>query len=183
MPISLGFGFGSSKSSTTQSIDPYLRGLQESNYLGARSSIPQSYTPTSADQINSYLSPYTDDVVNASMGDLNRQRLMAVNGIGDAATAAHAFGGSRHGVAEGITNSEFARQGGLLSSQLRQQGYSQALGAAQQENQFGFQYPLLLQQILNQSLQGITPTITQNSRGSQMGANLGFSFGGSGGKG
>jgi hypothetical protein len=67
------------------------------------------------------------------MADLERQRLMQQNAIGAQAGQAGAFGGSRHGVAEALTNEAFARQGGQLSAGLRQQGFQTALGASQQD--------------------------------------------------
>lgn len=77
-----------------------------------------------------YESPYTSSVVDASLGDIDRQRQMALNGIGASATAAGAFGGSRHGVAEAETNRAAMQQSGLLGSQLRNQGFQNAQNAA-----------------------------------------------------
>ena len=84
----------------------------------------------------------------ATQADIERQRQMAINSMGDQAQAAHAYGGSRHGVADALTNEAAFRQGGLLSAQLRSQGFTTALGAAQNENQFGYQYPLARQGLL-----------------------------------
>jgi len=90
-------------------------------------------------QTQAFMNPYTQQVINSSMGDLERQRKMQTNQIGAQASAAGAYGGSRHGVAEALTNEAFARQGGQMAAQLRQQGYGQALGAAQQQQQLGLQ--------------------------------------------
>jgi hypothetical protein len=81
--------------------------------------------------INTYMNPYNQQVIDASMADLERQRLMQQNQLGAQATAARAFGGSRQGIAEAETNRAFAQQGGQLAAQLRQQGFNTALGAAQ----------------------------------------------------
>jgi hypothetical protein len=83
--------------------------------------------------INTYMNPYTNQVINASMADLERQRQTQMNALGAQATAAGAFGGSRQGVAEALTNEGFAQQGGQLAGQLRQQGFNTALGASQQD--------------------------------------------------
>jgi hypothetical protein len=83
--------------------------------------------------INNYMNPYNQQVIDASMADLERQRLMQQNQLGAQATAANAFGGSRQGIAEAETNRAFAQQGGQLASQLRQQGFQTALGASQQD--------------------------------------------------
>lgn len=83
--------------------------------------------------IGTYMNPYTQQVIDTSMADLERQRQMQMNQLGAQASQARAFGGSRQGVAEALTNEAFARQGGQLAAGLRQQGYQTALGAAQQD--------------------------------------------------
>ena len=83
--------------------------------------------------INTYMNPYTQQVINTSMADLERQRQTQMNALGAQATTAKAFGGSRQGVAEALTNTGFAQQGGQLASQLRAQGFDTALGASQQD--------------------------------------------------
>jgi hypothetical protein len=88
---------------------------------------------TAAGGINTYMNPYTNQVINASMADLERQRQTQMGSLGAQATAAGAFGGSRQGVAEALTNEGFAQQGGQLAGQLRQQGFNTALGASQQD--------------------------------------------------
>lgn len=88
---------------------------------------------TAVDGISTYMNPYTQQVIDTSMADLERQRQMQQNQTGAQATAARAFGGSRHGLAEAETNRAFAQQGGQLASQLRQQGFNTALGASQQD--------------------------------------------------
>jgi hypothetical protein len=81
--------------------------------------------------IGQFMNPYTRMVTGQTMADLERQRQMAVNTTGQQATQAGAFGGSRHGVAEALTNAEFARQGAQTFGNLQQQGFNTALGAAQ----------------------------------------------------
>jgi len=78
-----------------------------------------------------YTSPYTNDVVNAAMSDLDDQRIKALMGNSDAAIAAGAFGGSRHGVVEAVTNSESAKAAGTLSANLRDQAFNTATGLMQ----------------------------------------------------
>ena len=95
---------------------------------------PQNITAqTAAGGIGTYMNPYTQQVIDASMADLERQRLMQQNQLGAQASAARAFGGSRQGIAEAETNRGFAQQGGQLAAQLRQQGFNTALGASQQD--------------------------------------------------
>jgi hypothetical protein len=87
--------------------------------------------------INQFMNPYTGMVTGQAMQDLERQRQMATNDIGTSATRAGAFGGSRHGVAEALTNTGFAQQGANMFANLQQQGFNTALNAAQ--NQQGIQ--------------------------------------------
>jgi hypothetical protein len=79
------------------------------------------------------MNPYTQQVIDTTMADLDRQRQMQQNQLGAQASAARAFGGSRQGIAEAETNRAFAQQGGQLAAQLRQQGFQTALGASQQD--------------------------------------------------
>jgi hypothetical protein len=83
--------------------------------------------------IQQYFNPYEQQVIDLSMADLERQRMMQTAQMGAQATAAKAFGGSRQGVAQALTNEAFANQGGQLAAQLRQQGFQTALGASQQD--------------------------------------------------
>ena len=95
---------------------------------------PQNVTAqTAAGGIGTYMNPYTQQVIDTSMADLERQRQMQQNQLGAQATAARAFGGSRQGIAEAETNRGFAQQGEQLAAQLRQQGFNTALGASQQD--------------------------------------------------
>lgn len=177
--MSFGFNLGGSHSSQQgQSwIDPQTSAAQWGNWSGAQQITP-NYTPTSAGLIGQYMNPYTDAVVNASLADLGQQNQLALNQVGDSAVAQHAFGGSRQGVAQALTNSEFARQGGLLAAGLRSQGFSTALGAAQQENMNMFQYPLQRQGLLNQTLAGITPHTYTKGSGTTFGGSIQAQFGG-----
>ena len=83
--------------------------------------------------IGQFMNPYASMVTGQTLSDLERQRQMAVNTTGAQATQAGAFGGSRHGVAEALTNEGFARQGAQTFGNLQQQGFNTALGAAQNQ--------------------------------------------------
>ena len=80
----------------------------------------------------SYYNPYEQDVINTGLADLERSRQQAVQQMGQQATAAKAFGGSRHGVAEALTNQQYGTQAGNLIANLRQQGFQNAQQLAQQ---------------------------------------------------
>ena len=83
--------------------------------------------------IGQFQNPYTQQVTDATLNGMERQRQMQMNNMGASATAAGAFGGSRHGVAEGATNEGFARQGAEALGRLNYQGFNTALGAAQNQ--------------------------------------------------
>lgn len=91
--------------------------------------------------LNPYLNPYTNEVVNASLGDLENQRAVQYNNLASQAQAAGAFGGSRFGVAQGQFEADALRDKGVLASQLRNQGFNTAANLAMQDiasrNQFG----------------------------------------------
>ena len=126
--------------------------------------------------IGTYMNPYTQQVIDTSMNDLERQRQMQMNQLGAQASAAGAFGGSRQGVAESLTNEAFARQGGELAAGLRQQGFQTALGASQQDVANQMQAALANQGAFGRAQefgQGMTLDAQQaNQQAAQQAANL-----------
>jgi hypothetical protein len=111
------------------------QGYDASTIGGANSIQEKLVNASTLPQVNmsSYMNPYTENVVNASLQDLERNRLMQQNDVGTQASKAGAFGGSRHGVAESLTNESFARQAASTAANLRQAGYTQAQQAAQSD--------------------------------------------------
>jgi hypothetical protein len=83
--------------------------------------------------LGAYTNPFESQVVNQSLQDIERSRLMAQNQLGAQATSANAFGGSRQGIAEAETNRAFADQAARTASGLRQAGYTQAQQMAMQD--------------------------------------------------
>ena len=77
--------------------------------------------------INEYLNPYYEQVLNKALGRMGTNYEKTMGGIGDSAIAAGAFGGSRHGVAEGVATGEYNRNVGDVTAQLMSQGYGQAM--------------------------------------------------------
>lgn len=82
----------------------------------------------SAEALAKYQDPYTQQVVDAGLSDLERQRQASITQTGDQAAAAGAFGGSRQAIREAVTNSESARAAGQLSAQLRSNAFNTAAG-------------------------------------------------------
>lgn len=87
--------------------------------------------------IGQFMNPFTSDVIGRTGMDMARQAAMQQNTLGAQATQAGAFGGSRHGVAEGTMMGDYGRAFGDIAAQQRQSGFNTALGAAQ--NQQGIQ--------------------------------------------
>jgi hypothetical protein len=81
--------------------------------------------------IGQYQNPFTQQVVETSLADLERQRLRQQQQGAAQAMRAGAFGGSRAGVAEALTNEAFARQAAQTAAGLRQSGFQQAQQMAQ----------------------------------------------------
>ena len=86
---------------------------------------------TAASQITNYQNPYENQVVQATLRDIGGAQQQAMNQIGAQATAANAFGGSRHGIAEAESNKAFNQQALDAAARIRAQGFNTALGAAQ----------------------------------------------------
>lgn len=81
--------------------------------------------------LSSYMNPYTQNVIGSGLQAIDLQRRQALNQAGDQALKTGAFGGSRLGIQEALTNSGSAMQAGNLASQLMAQNFSQAQAAAQ----------------------------------------------------
>jgi hypothetical protein len=82
--------------------------------------------------------PYQSQVVDAmrKAGAVTDQQ--TINSVNDAATKAGAFGGSRHGVAEGVALGENAQNLNGQIAGLLNNGFTNAQGTAQNLAQMGF---------------------------------------------
>lgn len=81
--------------------------------------------------IGSYMSPYLDKVAGSTMNQLERQRQIALTGNNAAATAAGAYGGSRHGIVDSETNRNFFDVGQNAMSNLYNTGFGNATALQQ----------------------------------------------------
>lgn len=81
--------------------------------------------------VGSYMNPYTSLVRQNALDDLESSRRAAIQQTGERATQARAFGGSRQGVAEGITNLGFAKQAGTLGTSLNESAFNNAMALQQ----------------------------------------------------
>jgi len=87
---------------------------------------------TQAD-IERFYNPYTTEVIDQSMADIERNRLMQANQAAAQAQAAGAFGGSRGALMEAEIARNALEQQARTGGQLRQQGFTTAAQLAQQD--------------------------------------------------
>jgi len=87
---------------------------------------------TGPDAYQQFMSPYQQQVIDASMTSFDKQAAMQRRGISDRALQAGAFGGSRHGIAESEYDAASDMNRNLMRQQMLQQGFGQAQAGAQQ---------------------------------------------------
>ena len=92
----------------------------------------QAAQTTQAD-IDRFLNPYTTEVVDQSMADIERNRLMQANQAAAQAQAAGAFGGSRGALMEAEIARNALDQSARTAGDLRRQGFTTAAQLAQQD--------------------------------------------------
>jgi hypothetical protein len=153
---------GGGSQTVTQSIDPdakraYLEQLEQAKSVAANLGVQQFaefnplYTqgeqqlanlglkPFNAASIQEFMNPYEQEVIQGTLGDIEKARLMAANQTANQATAAKAFGGSRYGVQQSLTDQAALEQAARTSAQMRQAGYGQAAGLAMNARNLGMQ--------------------------------------------
>jgi len=92
-----------------------------------------------AGSIQSYMSPYQQQVIDASLADFDQQAAKSRLNLGAQAVAGGAFGSGRQGIAEAEYDAQSDRGRATLQSGLRQSGFQNAQTRRQQDlaNQMG----------------------------------------------
>jgi len=105
--------------------------------LGQLSGI--STGPMTAAQTQQFMSPYQSQVIDATLNEFDRNKLIQEQSIKDQQTALGALGSGRAGVQLAEFGTGAARERALLQANLLQQGFGQAQQARQQDiaNRFG----------------------------------------------
>ena len=100
-----------------------------------------AYQPTEFSQgaLTQYMNPFTSQVIDNSLANLDTARQKAIIDGQTRASSAGAYGGSRHGVSDSLTNEAFGKQASDLASNLNMANYNQALNQFNTANQVGFQ--------------------------------------------
>jgi len=109
------------------------------------------------ESVQNFMNPYTDQVVNSTLKDINRARQMADLSTMGGAAKSGAFGGSREALMRAENTRNALDQAASTAGELRSQGFNTAANLAQQEK---------LQRL------GLTAADLQNVRGYQSAGNL-----------
>ena len=106
-----------------------------SNQFGAVGYTPTDVTAAQSNMSNigQYMNPYISNVIGNNLADIEAARQSAVQQMGEAATRAKAYGGTRQGVAEAATNKAYADKAAQMSAQLRMQGFDTSTNLMQQD--------------------------------------------------
>ena len=100
------------------------------NMMGAQDYLQQQGTMSGPNAYQQFMSPYQQDVIDASMAEFDKQSAAGITGIGQQAAMSGNLGGGREGVmrSEYQSNSDMKRA--QLQAQLLNQGFNQAQGQA-----------------------------------------------------
>jgi hypothetical protein len=107
----------------------------QAGYLNTLGSTPNQINPAQLSQQNlqPYMNPYTQSVINQTLPIMQQNLALQQNQVQDQAAGANAFGGSRQGIQQGVTQAQGAMGMGQMAAQLNQANYGQAQAAAQSD--------------------------------------------------
>jgi hypothetical protein len=111
-------------STQAEALAPGLAGYQPFLTQAQQLASPTAY--------QTYMSPYQQDVIDATMTDFDIQSAKGLPQLSNQAIQAGAFGGGREGVQRAEYQAASDRNRASLLAQLRQQGFGQAQNLAQQ---------------------------------------------------
>lgn len=125
---------GASFANTTQPATPLSTGpamtapasSAPQNVFEGASQAMQQAGQTFGQFTQGQMNPYTQNVIDRTQQDIMRQQQLAEQNLGAQATAANAFGGSRHGVAQGVMAGEYGRMAGDIAAQQRMQAFDKS---------------------------------------------------------
>lgn len=114
-----------------QSLDNQTQGAF-TGALGSTAGIAQGGALANTD-LAPYFNPFTQSVVNSTMGEMNRQEADQANRIGSEAQAQNAFGGDRFAIQLAENNRNYDQQRANTLSTLYNTGFNTAVNNAQQD--------------------------------------------------
>ena len=131
---SMGFdprqGLNNLANMSAPTVTPVTGSATDINRGDIRDIAPQSLLST---DLNAYQNPFQQQVIDNTLGDLNRARQMQLQSDQDAAIGRGAFGGSRSALLEAETNRNFADRAGNIAADLRSRGFDRATDLASQD--------------------------------------------------
>ena len=155
-----GIGMATQNANTGQSA--LSQGVQNATSAGQ---YQPSQVGTSYDQnaVNAQLNPYTQNVIDTTNSDLQRQNQIANTNNDASATQVGAYGGTRNAVQDSLTNEGYARAMATNTANLNQSNYTNAQQQALAQQQ--------LQQTAQQSNQsaGLAGASLQNQSAQTLG--------------
>ena len=113
----------------TTAYDPKVAG-QTQMQKDAATAAAQLGTLVGPDAYKDFMSPYQQDVIDATLSEFDRQQAIADTALRDRAIQAGAYGGGREGVMAAEAARGVADQRANLQAQLLAQGFQQAQAAA-----------------------------------------------------
>ena len=115
------------------SFEPFLaQAQQQATAAGTTLGGVQLGAPTTQ-QITEFMSPFQAQVIQATLDEFDRNRVIQEQQIRDQQAALGVLGAGRAGVQLAEFGTGAARERALLEAQLRQQGFGQAMAARQQD--------------------------------------------------
>ncbi|MEI9890921.1 MAG: hypothetical protein WDN45_10410 [Caulobacteraceae bacterium] len=112
---------------------PLQSGINLASQAGGYQPQGVTTTPLTGVDLSGYMNPYTQQVIDSTLGDLNRQQQIQDQNDASIATKAGAFGGSRSAVLQSLDHDNYARQAASALANLNQANFSQAQTAAQND--------------------------------------------------
>jgi len=120
------------------SFQPFLTAAQQAGTDAAGTLGGISLGAPTTQQVQDFMSPYQTQVIDATLGEFDRNRQIQEQQIRDQQTALGALGSGRAGVQLAEFGTGAARERALLQAGLLQQGFGQAQAARQQDIQNRF---------------------------------------------
>ena len=103
---------------------------QPTNMMGSQDYLQQQGTMSGPNAYQQFMSPYQQDVIDASMAEFDKQSAKGITGIGQMAAQSGNLGGGREGVMRSEYQSDSDMKRAQLQAQLLQSGFQQAQGQA-----------------------------------------------------
>ena len=99
---------------------------QPTNMMGSQDYLQQQGTMSGPNAYQQFMSPYQQDVIDASLAKFDQQAAAGITGIGQTAAMSGNLGGGREGVMRSQYQSDSDMNRALLESGMLQQGFNQA---------------------------------------------------------